>query len=1142
MGKKSSTTTQAPPGYIQDAQKNVINQAQGVASTPYQQYQGQMVAGFSPDQINAFGNINNLQGSGNQFLPQAYDLTMGAAAPIGDQIPLANPNTTNSLLGTAASTYANGAPNVLGTATGNYGDLYNTVTGGGVGNGINQFLDPYISNVLNAQMGYQNDQDAQQQNQLRGNAVAAGAWGGDRAAVAQGVLGGQQALANNQVNSQTLSQAYQNSLGAFQNQEGVNSGILGFGANTAATQGGLNLQNAAGSEAAYGAQLSAAQQAASQSGLLSLYAGQQLQGLGTGSQQNSLASISAQLQAGALQQQLAQENLNVPYQNYQQQLQYPYNQLNFLSSIINGTAGLAGGSTTSPGPSLTSQLGGLGLAGLGAYNAGLFGGSGAGGGAAAAGASSGLQGIGDSLSSFLGFAAGGPVMGYPLGMSPPQGAKNFDGFASDTPVYARGGTIPAYDGGGATDDPLGFLNGIQQVSLPSGGATFTGMPWFLRSPGQSFGGAPGPRPPINMGATPFIPGPTPTPAPPAPTQPIAPSLPPPTSIPPSGIGSTAPPLGGATGPGVTPFLGGGGFPSEPGAPIGPGNPVGTWNGMGFGADPSLVANPNPPPPGNVSVWEGGSTPPPLGASSGPSSLPSTGGSLMPDMTGLVGQNKGDTDPSGYGGILQAIGSNALGAVVPGAGLGLNTAIGAFPGIWDSLNGEQSFTQGPDSKSTLGNIFNAGTDIFGPALGNFASSLSGLFSDFGPLGSIGGLSQVGKMARGGALGHYDSGGDIDFTDPQDAMFTASDPNATPEMRAAARQFLTVASPGNEPGLPSFNVTDPNDLPSLAPFGSKPMGPLGSLAGPPSVGATSLGLPLSTPSAPAHASAPPPHGNAPSHGLHADVSPDIDLSSVVGGEHTPDLNTGSGSFLDNPNMALIAAGLGIAGGNSHFPLQNIANGAMSGVNFALQQRQVKQEQDRYQKELEIRQKEAEIQSKHLDAELEHWNAQDANSATRANAYAGGSQRLAGFDADGNPIFYNTRSGAEPDQGSVVTSPGRMGAGSSRDQMTAGQARRAAENEWKNYVKQDKDNGGDGSVYNLDGSKANFDTWVKSKSRELMNSSAPAAGATPTNNGPSPLPAGQTKETMLALARNAIKQGKPRDAITARLRQYGIDPSGL
>lgn len=59
---------------------------------------------------------------------------------------------------------------------------------------INQYMNPYQQKVIDATMAQLENQYGQQSSQLKGNAIASGALGGDRARVAQAVLAGQQGL------------------------------------------------------------------------------------------------------------------------------------------------------------------------------------------------------------------------------------------------------------------------------------------------------------------------------------------------------------------------------------------------------------------------------------------------------------------------------------------------------------------------------------------------------------------------------------------------------------------------------------------------------------------------------------------------------------------------------------------------------------------------------------------------------------------------------------------------------------------------------------------------------------------------------------------------------------------------------------
>jgi len=125
--------------------------------------------------------------------------------------------------------------------------------------------------------------------------------------------------------------------------------------------GDLGLQGAnlglAGIQAGLGAQ----QQAAGlNQGLASL--GGQYLGLGQARQQMGLQDINTMLGIGGQQQQQTQAGLDVAYQNAYTQAMQPYQQLAYYSDIAQGTPSGQSSATTMPGPSVGSQLLGIGMA------------------------------------------------------------------------------------------------------------------------------------------------------------------------------------------------------------------------------------------------------------------------------------------------------------------------------------------------------------------------------------------------------------------------------------------------------------------------------------------------------------------------------------------------------------------------------------------------------------------------------------------------------------------------------------------------------------------------------------------------------------------------------------------------------------
>lgn len=191
-----------------------------------------------------------------------------------------------------------------------------------------QFMDPYMEDVIARTQADIADKGRQQQNQAQASAVGSGAFGGSRQAVLQGQIAAdtmdQQARTGAQLRSQGFAQAQ-------------------------------NLAQQQANQALRQAQLTG-QLGVSQAGLGQL------------GQQMGVQDINTLLGIGGLQQQQGQRQLDIDRANLLAEQALPYQQVGFLSDIFRGVPALQQTSTTTttPPPSRTSQLLGLGIAGLGA--------------------------------------------------------------------------------------------------------------------------------------------------------------------------------------------------------------------------------------------------------------------------------------------------------------------------------------------------------------------------------------------------------------------------------------------------------------------------------------------------------------------------------------------------------------------------------------------------------------------------------------------------------------------------------------------------------------------------------------------------------------------------------------------------------
>jgi hypothetical protein len=474
MGSKGSTNTttssNAPPQQFLDAYSQAQQQAQNVASVPYQSYPGQTVAQFSPDQIAGMDLIEGQAANGGVYQPyldQAQNYITQANQPLltpelqqqlqqnsGQALVPATQAAVSGIQGATAqgtqqvnqatsagqqavgSATGAGTSGIMGATAAGVGGIQGATSAGvggimGAGNSLTpesmqQWEDPYTQQVVNATQAQFNNQNAQQQAQVTGNTISQGAFGGDRGAVASALTTEQQQLAQAPVIAGLENQGFQTALGAaqqqaaLQTQAATSAGSLGLQGATSAAGTGLQGATAAGSLGLQGAttqgQLgltggtTAAQlgltgaTTAGQAGMTGATTGSQLglQGaqaglsaneanawlasqsafgessLGSAAQNMGLTNANAVLQAGGLQQQMAQENLNIPYEQYLAAQAYPFQTAGWEANIAEGLGGASGGtaSTTSPAASAASQYGGLaigagalGIQGYNAYNA-----------------------------------------------------------------------------------------------------------------------------------------------------------------------------------------------------------------------------------------------------------------------------------------------------------------------------------------------------------------------------------------------------------------------------------------------------------------------------------------------------------------------------------------------------------------------------------------------------------------------------------------------------------------------------------------------------------------------------------------------------------------------------------------------------
>ena len=356
-------TSESPmPEYITDASARAIEAAKGVASEPYIAYGGPRVAGLSAEQQRAIQQQYGMAGQGVAgadvgigSLGQAGGVygTAGQRGGTAEGMIGAGMGTAAGALGTLGSSF-DASQQARGMAGGAYG-LAGQGAQGITGAEIQGFMNPYATNVIDAAARKFREEGARQQTSLGAKAAMSGGFGGSRAAILSGMQSRSQQEGIGDLYSKGLSSAYESALKAA--QEGRKRQIQGSQAQTQAagqTTAAGNLARAATGEmrqiGALQGQLGGQQRQLMDStrmlgdsqrglGMDQITAAQKRQSIGQ-------ADVAGQLGVAGLQQGVDQRAMDVAYADFLREQQYPREQLNFLSGIIQGSP--YGGYTTRP--------------------------------------------------------------------------------------------------------------------------------------------------------------------------------------------------------------------------------------------------------------------------------------------------------------------------------------------------------------------------------------------------------------------------------------------------------------------------------------------------------------------------------------------------------------------------------------------------------------------------------------------------------------------------------------------------------------------------------------------------------------------------------------------------------------------------
>jgi len=322
--------------YTTDAEGNVT----GVQDIP--QYEGTRVVGFTPEQRAVQQGVMALQ------TPEQFGT---ATQTLGDAGTVATAAGARGIAG--ALDYTPGAVESLSMqAPGTFDQA-----------AMQQYMSPFSEAVTDrAILEAQRQADIARSRAAMGS-IGRGTFGGGREALLTGEADARTRALIADLRAQGQQAAFENAQQQFERDRAA--GMRADEQTLAAERERRQMEQAGGQ---FGAKLQAD---LGLGGLgTTLQTAQATSGLGRDAQIANLERLKAQAATAGQQQALDQEIANVEFQKFKEDQDAQRRLLEFQSNILRGTAGALGSTQVqyAPAPSLASQIGGLGIAGLGLYN------------------------------------------------------------------------------------------------------------------------------------------------------------------------------------------------------------------------------------------------------------------------------------------------------------------------------------------------------------------------------------------------------------------------------------------------------------------------------------------------------------------------------------------------------------------------------------------------------------------------------------------------------------------------------------------------------------------------------------------------------------------------------------------------------
>lgn len=336
MGKGSSNTTstvtQTIPEEFFPYMERMLARGEAASLEPYTPYEGQRLAGQTEDTLVSQQMVRDLATQGSPTLDMATGLT--AQGALGSQAYAGQP-------GYEFSQYQFDPTQTFS------GDV------------ISQYMNPYMQNVVDIQKQQAASDYQIAQNQRNAQAASAGAFGGSRQAVQEAMAERDLLNRTNQIQAEGLANAYTDAQRMFGEdraaqfaREQAQAGELG---RMQSSQAAENLER---DQFGLGA--------LAQSGTMA----QQLAGLGEQGRAQDIQNAQLLETMARSNEARTQAELDMAYQDFLRQQNYPMEQLQQLAAMIHGLPVADAGTTTTSTPyNPAAQALGMGISALGLYNA-----------------------------------------------------------------------------------------------------------------------------------------------------------------------------------------------------------------------------------------------------------------------------------------------------------------------------------------------------------------------------------------------------------------------------------------------------------------------------------------------------------------------------------------------------------------------------------------------------------------------------------------------------------------------------------------------------------------------------------------------------------------------------------------------------